>query len=276
MEALVYPQNFAAVRSASGNRVDLEYDLDRDRWPWLSLEPRHPVLIEKYQYFGAVTAVLAQQLVDTSTFTALTQFEWACVGRGDRHATCGVYVDSSSPGAPRFELTLVGPDGVVLAKTEGSGFAFTDRDVGAWRSASRTKALAASVPGIDAFAAASEAGLPPDGASFLAPPETVDGKTSCRGVVQTNRAFHPAHPFHTGSGDHVNAGHLFDCALQFAHLLGRATQPCTGGRAQFFRFVELDVPFEIVSLDATRTDANAASALFRQLDRDSAKIELQF
>lgn len=276
MEALVYAHNFASVRSSSEGRLELEYDLDRERWPWLSLDPLHPVLIEKYQYFGVVTAVLAHKLVDSSTFTALTHFEWECDHITDQHVTRAVYVDASEPGVPRFGLMLSSPEGGVLATTRGAGFAFTDRDVKAWRAASRAKALSAAVAPVDAFAPAEAVGLHHGGTSFLAPRRTVDGQAACRAVVHTDRAFHPAHEFHTGSGDHVNAGHLFDCALQFAHLVGGAAGPCMGGRAEFLRFVELDVPFEIVRVEGAADDPDAVAMMFRQLDRDMAKIELRF
>jgi len=46
-------------------------------------------------------------------------------------------------------------------------------------------------------------------------------------------------------------------------------------RAEFLRFVELDVPFEIVGLDRAVDDRKIVVMTFCQLDRDMAKIELR-
>ena len=93
-----YEHNFARVLRVAEDRVELGYDLDRRRWPWLALSPLHPVVIDKIQYFSAVTASLTTERMEPGTRTALTRLAWSCHPRaaGTRHATRGVLAGSGS------------------------------------------------------------------------------------------------------------------------------------------------------------------------------------
>ena len=67
---------------------------------------------------------------------------------------------------------------------------------------------------------------------------------SVAGLVTRHNGFPPAHPYHDGSGDHVNASHLADACRQFACLVRREPQlRVNSGMMQFERYVELDHPF---------------------------------
>ncbi|MEL6184953.1 MAG: hypothetical protein AAFU79_10040 [Myxococcota bacterium] len=134
------------------------------------------------------------------------------------------------------------------------------------RAASRAKALkrAAEVPRPELT-----------GARFVTPPQTEGALLRARGLVTSETGFHPTHPFHTGSGDHVNAAQLFDCALQLASFVFNHENMgarCVSGAARFSRFVELDVPFET----QTRVRERTLETTVTQLGRDNCSIEMTF
>ncbi len=279
--SLVYAHNFARVTSVDGMRVSLSYDLDRIRWPWLSLPAQHPVLVEKYQYFSAVTSgdrVLNQSL---GVQTALTRLQWRCEAAAfdSGHAPlgeCELWQNDNDMG---FEITTRNADRQAMVHLAGTGFAFADRDFAGWRKASRQKALAACGSPPPELTAAHKVGLDERGHSLISDLHPSSDMPCVTALVTSANGFHPAHPFHTGSGDHVNAGHLFDCVLQMAHLLTPHNHPldCAGGQAEFMRFVELDVPFEIRLADEPTEAAGATCMTFAlsQLDRENTRIQLR-
>lgn len=131
------------------------------------------------------------------------------------------------------------------AVLSGTGINLGGDDVRALREASRAKALrrAAELPRPDVGEA-----------YFVTPPVLEGGLLRAEGLVTSKAGFHPAHPFHTGSGDHVKAAQFLDCALQLAGFaLGGKDlgERCGSGVANFARFVELDIPF------ATQTSVRA-------------------
>ncbi len=277
--ALTYTDNLARVVHATDTLVDLSFDWRPDLWPWLSLPPSHPVLVEKYQYFATMTASWAMGTFSPETYTALTMFEWQCsaLALGQRYPTHARYENWTENGDMGFTLTVTDEQGQTLYSTRGQGFAFRDRDFQQWREKSRRSAQQArhvlQVEPVDP----GKAGLGPQGHSFVT--EVVDrvGKPTVYARVPKHGGFYPEHPFHTGSGDHVNAAQLLDCALQAVHVFagdGKLwTQPmlCTGGQAQFRRYVELDVPFEI-TLDALHSDS--ADLHLSQAGRDNVLLSL--
>ncbi len=268
-----YSHNFARVTARRGGLVSLKFELDRARWPWLSLPPQHPVLLEKYQYFATMTAVMAQPDYDPSRSTALTHFSWSCPPlRDPAHATDAWCQLEDG----RFTGELRAADAVV-ARFAGLGHYFDDRDFVAWRERARAKVLARE-PGRPLEYASPEAvGLDAAGVSFVGPLALRDGVPAAPALVTRARGLAPAHPFHTGSGDHVNAGHLFDCALQAAHLVLARPLTCIGGQASFTRFVELDARFELRVTQSTREDPTpqARFAVIQQ-GRDCAQLSLGF
>lgn len=260
--------------------VSLAYDLDGAHWPWLSLPPHHPVLVEKYQYFSSMTAGWAVLDHEPTVHSALTRMSWRCepasfIGQHASRGHCRLWQDKRDMG---YELSTLNADDQRVTHYSGTGFAFADRDFKAWRAKTRQAALSqAGTPEIE-FADLGSVGLNAIGASFVSRLHERDGQAFVMACVSTQRGFYPAHPFHTGSGDHVNAGHLFDCALQAAHLfLGAGTVlTCTGGAAEFKRFVELDVPF-VIRLADRKDDQNGErlSMQMEQLGRVNAVVTLQ-
>lgn len=272
--ALAYTENFARVTRVDGRRVELEFDLDRARWPWLALPPLHPVLLEKYQYFGILTGFLALSGTDPAKQTALTGISWRCLEPETvALASAGVLTHRRDDGHESLELELLVESGETLVTIDAVGVVFATRDFGAWRAKTRAEAQAATdVPAMPPLAPAEAVGLGPGGRAFVSALREVDGQLGSMALVGDD-AFHPRHPFHTGSGDHVNAGHLFDCALQAAHLVLDSASPrsCEGGSAKFFRYVELGVPFELLVVER---EAERVGFAVRQLGREAARITL--
>ena len=274
--ALAYSENFARVVSVAENRAQLAFELEHARWPWLSLPPQHPVLIEKYQYFGMLTGMWALSGTDPELQTALTQLSWRCPPlREPALAERGVCTYEHEGEQELLRLDLQTPAGELLCDMRAIGVVFATRDFAKWRAMARTAALDAGreLP-MPARARPETVGLGPEGRALVSPLREQDGRLACTGFVGAE-AFHPRHPFHTGSGDHVNAGHLFDCALQAAHLALESSSPrsCSGGEASFARYLELELPFEISVLG--RTPTKVAMAM-HQLGKPCAQIDLDF
>jgi hypothetical protein len=245
--SLVYEHNFAQVTAACGARVEFAYDLDRERWPWLALAAHHPVLVEKYQYFSAVTSFSVAE-PDRTPFAALTRFRWTCTEHAWRggHATTGTCEPWMREDGLGFSLVVRDAEGRPVYRASGEGFEFGDRDFPAWRERNRRAVRAAGGAMEAELAPPSAVGVGAQGRSFVTRRHDAGGAPMVTALVPTRDGFHPHHPFHTGSGDHVNAGHLFDCVLQAAHLFHEGgLLECIGGAAHFTRFVELDVPFTI-------------------------------
>lgn len=278
--ASTYAHNFARNLAVADRRVELEFIPDRALWPWLSLAPGHPVLIEKYQYFGAMTASWAMQLFAPEAFTALTRFDWRCEPAAlaaTQHATRGLCRGRNDDDGMGFSLDVSSSEGAVFYRTSGDGFVFTDRDFRAWREKCRQQAEAAGSTAAFMPLSPSACGLGADGHSFVG---RADDAACLLAQVERGAGFFPQHPFHTGSGDHVNAAQLLDCALQAAHWFqGRGADwptalVCLAGEARFQRYVELDVPFEIHRIGSP--DESGIALQFVQGGRDNARISLQF
>lgn len=265
--SLAYERNFARVTSVTHDWVHLTFDTE-DAWPWLSLPARHPVLLEKYQYFGVLSAVWAAKLMDPTHLAALTEFRWRARASASAPSFGRCQVPRADRGE-RYRLELYGEPGdpgLPQAALWGTGVNLGAGDVRALRAASRAKALrrAANLPRPEL-----------EGARFVTPPRAEGGRLHARGLVTSQEGFHPAHPFHTGSGDHVNAAQLFDCALQLASFVFEEEglgERCASGAARFSRFVELDVPFETQTWIRERT----VETSFTQLGRANCRIEMSF
>lgn len=271
--------NFVTIQSLADGRAELRFDLNQVRWPWLSLPASHPVLQDKYLYFSTLTVYIAQGQFDDSVLTALTQVQWKMfpTGGDQSHPDHGIFNSIMEDGRLGFELTGYTAHGNKVFEQTGRGRDFPIATFRAMRAASRAEALATLSPATLNFAAPDALGLDAaTGVSFVTAAQELNGERWVEAQVDSATGFHPQHPFHTGTGDHVNAGHLLDCALQAAHAFLGGELECVGGQAKFKRYVELDLPFSVRLLEAKSAESNKPTLklLVSQAKRENALIEL--
>jgi len=239
--------SLARVTSTSRSRVEFAFAQDNARWPWQDLHPQHPVALNMYFYFAPITALIALELATPELQTALTRLEWTCPElREPMMASTGACTFPGIDTKDRsFSVDLWTRSGELLAHAEGKGVAFATRDFAAWRAGTKAQIQAGAAPGDIPRATPAQLGLGDGWEPFVSPPEQDGDRQIFRALVTRKEGFPPAHRFHAGSGDHVNVGHLTDCALQAAHLIRGVPLRCIGGVAEFRRYVELDCPFEL-------------------------------
>ncbi|MGB5484743.1 hypothetical protein, partial [Parasphingorhabdus sp.] len=125
------------------------------------------------------------------------------------------------------------------------------------------------------YAPAKAAGVATQGESFLSPLADQDGPKA-RALITKENGFPPAHPYLSGSGDHVNSTHLGDVGRQFTSLLlGGKPPTITGGKMKFVRYVELGRPFDVI-LEHHDPSKNIVTMAIKQADRLCATIEMSY
>ncbi len=278
MAALGAERNFAQVKAAKADRVELRFDLDPQRWAFLQLPSDHPIVIEEFGYFAAVTASWAIGLMEPGQHSALTRMEWRNQpARFDGEHACSGTARFQPDDISHFEL--FGADGRKTADLRNRGFIFAPGDFEAARAAAKARLAAARIKASAfCFAATDAVGLTGDRPSFVGAPRGRDPGPRVAALV-TRDDFYPQHPDIEGSGDHVNAAHLLECCMQAAHLMMRpqGRLRCHGGSAEFRRFVELDVPFDIAVAAPAQAGRAVSDAEFtiQQADRTNAVIRLK-
>ena len=276
-QVLGYATSYVEDWSVEGSRVELSFSRRADAWPWQVLPPWHPVVVDKIQYFAAITGAWASGGFGTGARTALTGISWSSLEREPGAPHRGSYRAFEDDGTVGYALQIFDESGRETLRIRGEGVAFGDRDFGAWRDAAKKKAATSAWAPPSELACPEAAGLGASGHSLISPLRKEGGTGTAIGWVTSADGFAPAHPFHTGTGDHVNAGHLLDCALEGAHLLLDTPGPlyCRGGEARFRRFVELDVPFEI-ALHAEEPVAGTTTvrARMQQGGRETTSVRL--
>ncbi len=286
----MFPYETSLVRETrveDASHCTLEYDPDPDRWPWLALPCWHPVVAEKYAYFSGVTAGLAVGVLQPATFTALTGMQWSYHGdtAGARYplrARCRSLLEDS---AAAYSVDARDAADRTLFRIEGQGVIFRNRDFDAWREQRRR------LHGEDGNAARLDrAGAGACGVTDAAVVRigAYDAeKQVCLALLTRADGFHPGHPYHTGSGDHVNAAQLLDCASQAAHavLLHEGLRApdsgalvCLGGKARFRNYIELGTIFSIRLTKLLQEEPGAFDLRFdlHQHEAVCARLTLRF
>ncbi len=261
---------------AGDGTVSFECSLDRDRWPWLDLSPSDPIVVQSINYWVAVETGVARGALDPTKWTALTHMDWSCGGVGAGRPVKGVSETSGPADAPGYHLRLYNAGGALVLRINGTGVMFTTRDFESWREKAKAEmaALPAPSPADFHFAEPSAVGVDSHQKCFVSPLRSSD-PPSAGALVTRESGFPPAHPYHSGSGDHVNAGHLADVARQFALLVNpERLIAITGGEMTFMRFVELGYPFDI-TLDEQASSDNAIRMAISQAGHPCAEIALQ-
>lgn len=255
--------------------VTFRCSADVDQWPWLALEPFDPIVVQTINYWASVETGAARGTFDPTKWSALTQTEWTCGETGAGHATHGIAEGSKDDGSPGNALSFFDAHDALVYKMSGTGVVFENRDFEGWREKAKRELPAPPDAGESQYAPADSVGVAAQGWSYLSPLIESD-PPSALGLITKENGFPPAHPYLSGSGDHVNSTHLVEAGRQFACLV-RGGRPliCTGGEMKFMRYVELGHPFQIALADDLPSQ-NAIAMVVQQADRPCTKIMLKF
>lgn len=272
----------AATQSFTNTHVVLEdgsvtfqCSSDRNQWPWLALHPFDPIVVQSINYWASVETGAARGTWDPEKWSALTQMRWTCGAQGVGHATHGVADAIKENGEPRYRLTFFDADSAFVYSMSGKGVVFKTRDFEAWREKAKQKTVGPFAVGDFKYASPEALGVATEIEAYLSNLGDSD-KPSAEGLILKETGFTPAHPYHSGSGDHVNSNHLGDVARQFVSLL-RGSEPIilSGGEMQFKRYVELGHPFQIKMADQDHPNYKISLAVI-QSERLCALIALDF
>lgn len=275
------PNNYNTAFTHSHNvlpdgAVTFKCSDDQDKWPWLALPSSHPTVIQTINYWASVEAGRARGAFDSTKWSALTQTHW--VSNSDwagppSHGLADYIQDPDLPDRLLFRLTFFDKDGTFVCRLTGKGVIFQTRDFETWRDKSKQASAPQEAAQDFNFTSADELGVLSDVERFLSPLIEEEAPMSTALVTKENGLI-PAHPYHNGSGDHVNANQLADAGFQFAHLIYQGRKlSCTEGEIKFMKFVELGRPFKI-SLTAHDMTTGALSMEVHQGERKTTSMTL--
>ena len=233
---------------ADDGAVLFQCSSDTGAWPWLTLHPANNIAVQATNYFSLTGVSLFTGQMDGEKWTALTEFKWRVFDMRSQasHPVRGRALQAAD--GIGYKCRFFNVDDQPVYDVSGAGIVFRNRDFKAWREKNRAQIMALPVPQDFKFATPQEAGVATAAECFVSPVHKDATGTYIDALVTTKSGFAPAHPYHDGSGDHVNSSHMCDVAQQAAHLVRKATtaQPYPiGGAVQFKRYVELDRPFRL-------------------------------
>lgn len=247
---------------------------DAREWPWLTLHPADNIAVQATNYYALTGVSRFSERMDGSKWTALTKFSWRSheTGEGALHPARGrASHDDDGIG---YACAFVDINGARVYDVSGAGVVFANRDFEAWRAKAKAKIMALPAPDNFAFAEAATVGVKTQGEVFVAPLTEDNTGVYADALLTAQSAFRPVHPFHGGSGDHVNSSHLCDVVQQTAHLI-RGSGFTRSGSAVFSRYVELGRPFR-VGLAASAENNRRLSFSVEQAGAKCADIELVY
>ena len=239
---------------------------DKSKWPWLKLHPSNQIPLQMICYFASVETAAARGTLDTTKWSALTKVTWQChaLEPDAAHARTGVIKALGEDGSPDFSMTFEDKDGNPVYQMDGKGVVFQNRDFEAWRAQAKKEAAALPVPEGFVFAKPEAVGVATIAEALVASSREKDGTPFVDALFTTENAFRPkspgapGHPYHDGSGDHVNSSHLADAIQQAAFQLRTCEgKPavCKAGSIVFKRYIELDRTFQI-RVDESRSEGD--------------------
>ncbi len=248
---------------------------DKNQWPWLALNPFDVIVVQTINYWAAVETGAARGTFDTGKWSALTRTEWTCGKQGAGHATHGLGHAFGVDGDPRYDLVFFDKNGSLVYNIRGKGVVFQNRDFESWREKAKVRATPPFALDEYQYASAKAAGVATQSEVFLSPLIDSD-PPSAQALITKENGFPPAHPWLSGSGDHVNSTHLAVVARQFANLLsGERSLDVVGGEMRFKRYVELGRPFHIEQV-LEADSQNAVSIVIQQAKRTCATVTLRY
>ena len=253
--------------------ITFKCSADLNEWPWLTLHPHHPIALQNLQYWASVECGIENGTFDGTKWTALTWTRWTCGNPDVGGFAHGVSDNVTENGKLMSRVILFDAEDREICSMLSKGVEFRTRDFEAWRAKSKESGTNALKLSDFEFADRDAVGANSTGPALISPLKD-SAKPQARGLMTMENAFPPAHPYMSGSGDHVNATHLAEAGHQFLHLLqgGNRTR-VTGGEMRFSSYVELGCSFEILLLEK-----NAESMIMnvKQSGRDCTQITLRF
>ncbi len=247
---------------------------DDEQHPWLRLHPADNVAVQSTNYFALTGVSRFTNRMDGTKWTALTRFEWRThqTGSGARHPARGRAThgeDGIGYGCQFFDA-----DDNPVYDVSGAGVVFKTRDFEGWRAKAKAKILALPEPENFAFAAPREVGVETQVEVFVSPLAEDAAGVYADAILTATSGFRPTHPYHGGSGDHVNSGQLCDAVQQAARLI-RGPGHVAAGEAVFSRYVELERPFQVRLLEAA-SDHRRLDFSVEQADEKCAAITFHY
>lgn len=242
-------------------------------WPWLALNPIHPILIQTINFWGSVEAGEARGTFDPEKWSALTHAEWTCGAPSVGLPVRGTYETLEHDDGMRFQLRFFDAEDAQVVRISGKGVVFQKRNFEGWRQDVKKQFEKPDTRGFE-YASAAALGVKTPGERFLAALSRDDGIRT-QGLITKENGLRPAHPFIGGSGDHVNSTHMGEVGRQFAELLFGERLINLGGEMAFMHYVELGRPFEVCLVSHSETD-RSLKLLVKQRDRDCSRIEMTF
>lgn len=245
---------------------------DVEAWPWLSLAPQHPVVIQTQQFWASFCALQFEGGLEEGQWSALTWMDYALVDPAAGHAVRGLYTRIEHERGPAFAVTLFDAADREIVRLRGRGVVFRNRNFEAWREGSKQEAREVRPAPDFPFAAREALGLGEGEHAFVAPLEA--GARRIEALVTPANGMPPANRVISGSGDHVNTTHFGEVTRQaLALVTGDPRVQITGGEMRLNRYVELGTPF---ALRFERGEERSITFTLEQLGRTCAGIDLRW
>ena len=247
---------------------------DLARWPWLALDPCDPIVVQTLNYYGAYEIAIARGEYRPGQWTALTQTDWRCGDDGAGHAVRGIAAARGEDSGAPYRVSFFDRDDKLVCEVSGKGVVFRNRDFAAWREAQKQDLGAPMALSDFPFVDAELIGRDSQIESYVSALDA-GSPASVTALVTSENGFPPAHPYNDGSGDHVNAAHLADAALQFLRLAkGDPGLLVSGGDMRFASYVELGHPFFLKLAEPDEPGGDAPISI-QQAGRECATIYLR-
>ncbi len=245
------------TRLVSETQMRFELDDNPERWAWQRLPAWHPALVGKLSFFTGFKCGESLLEMPTGTATAVTVMRWQNQGQylQGKQSFFGQVSTGQSEHRFHYDTELYDAKGELQQTILSQGVAFRQRDYRGWRRKMKQaiQAIDAMRPVDFGFAEPASAGVSTRAECFVSPLHENKHGLACYALLDDKSGFTPAHPWHSGTGDHVNASHQLDATWQAAHLIGGAQGwlsadsklVCTDGEASFKKYIELGTPFEL-------------------------------
>jgi len=254
---------------------------DLRHWPWLALHPFNPILVQTINFWASIETAMTRGTFDPNKWSALTQTEWTCGALGTGTPTHGIAQAGTDADPTMYRLTFFDGQDRLVCRMSGHGVVFQNRDFESWRGAAKHDIASIAMPANFLYASRELLDASSDIECFLSPLQDDDDQLHATALITKYNGLPPAHPYHSGSGDHVNSTHLADAAHQFINLLHQgAPVHCIGGEMQFHRYVELGSPFQVRMRDKAKSKSKNSpkeiSLSVLQADRECTTINMRY